>query len=84
MKFEVIYEQPVRQQSRFVVDVTNEKELYALLDRLDSYLDHVFSERLSDIRYFFDDQDIKLISFEENYFLEGDKPEYYDHNKVRE
>lgn len=53
MKFEVIYEQTIKQQARFEVEVTNEKELYAVLDRLDSYLDYVFSERLSDIKDFF-------------------------------
>ncbi len=84
MKFEVIYEQIIKQQARFEVKVENETELIGILEKLDMDLRAMHSERLDDIKFALLDRGIAALDFEEEYYSEGECPEYYDHNEVKE
>jgi hypothetical protein len=84
MKFEVIYEQTIKQQASFKVEAENENELMEMMDKLDADLRAMHSERLDDIKFALLDRCIVAVDFEENYYSEGECPEYYDHNEVRE
>ena len=84
MKFEVIYEQTIKQQARFEVEVENETELMEILEKLDIDLRAMHSERLDDIKFALLDRGLAALDFEEDYYSEGECPEYYDHNEVRE
>lgn len=84
MKFEVIYEQTIKQQARFEVEVENETELIEILEKLDIDLRAMHSERLDDIKFALLDRGLAALDFEEDYYSEGECPEYYDHNEVRE
>ncbi len=84
MKFEVIYEQDMKQQASFKVEVENEDELMEMLDKLDADLRAMHSERLDDIKFALLDRGIPALDFEEDYYSSFERPEYYDHNKVKE
>ena len=83
MKYEVIYEQKVRQQARWVVECESEDALNDVLDKTESDMNKRGFDRLDDFDYLLKNKKgIKVIEFEEEYFEEWDAPEYYDHNKV--
>lgn len=83
MKFEVIYEQTIRQRARFVVEVEDEKELMKVLGKVEGGLRAIRSDSLDDVGFGFQERNVSVLESCNDWDWDGGVPEYYDHNEIQ-
>lgn len=83
MKFEVIYEQVIRNQTMFEIEAENEDALLKALDEAEEDMKLYDGDDIDCLKFSLRSVPyIKIANVNEDYYVSWDAPEYYDHNKV--
>lgn len=83
MKFSVIYEQVVKEQTEFIIEAESESVLLATLEEAEEYA-RGLKDTIDDLRFSLNEQeDINVLVINEDYYSSWKAPGYYDHNEVK-
>lgn len=85
MEFNVIYEQTVKKQARYIIECDDAEALNAALDMAEMDMQQRYGDRFDDLLDSLRKlPGIKVVQYDEEYSEDWDAPEYYDHYPNKE